>query len=70
MPFYHPVVEEGVRTALRDLSNIGQGPQRTTATMRRAPGTVNRRLSVQQLASSGLGGQVAHDRMVSMSAAW
>ncbi len=27
MPFYHPVVEEGVRTALRDASNkLHQGP--------------------------------------------
>jgi dihydrolipoamide dehydrogenase len=26
MPFYHPVVEEGVRTALRDLAaNIARG---------------------------------------------
>jgi dihydrolipoamide dehydrogenase len=26
MPFYHPVVEEGVRTALRDLAvNLAKG---------------------------------------------
>ncbi|MNC96107.1 dihydrolipoamide dehydrogenase [compost metagenome] len=31
MPFYHPVVEEGLRTALRDLqSKIGQS-QRSAA---------------------------------------
>ncbi len=28
MPFYHPVIEEGVRTALRDLNrNLDIGPQ-------------------------------------------
>ncbi|MGJ8668682.1 MAG: dihydrolipoyl dehydrogenase [Oceanococcus sp.] len=28
MPFYHPVIEEGLRTALRDLhANLGHGPQ-------------------------------------------
>ena len=28
MPFYHPVIEEGLRTALRDLCvNLGQRPE-------------------------------------------
>jgi dihydrolipoamide dehydrogenase len=28
MPFYHPVIEEGLRTALRDLNrNLDIGPQ-------------------------------------------
>ena len=30
MPFYHPVIEEGVRTALRDLAtNLSQGESST-----------------------------------------
>jgi dihydrolipoamide dehydrogenase len=30
MPFYHPVIEEGVRTALRDLAtNLSKGDSQT-----------------------------------------
>lgn len=39
MPFYHPVVEEGVRTALRDLShNLNMGPQLEDQCMECGPG--------------------------------
>jgi dihydrolipoamide dehydrogenase len=35
MPFYHPVVEEGIRTALRDasakLTGLRESPRRTTS---------------------------------------
>ncbi len=32
MPFYHPVIEEGVRTALRDLAaNLSKGESQTDA---------------------------------------
>jgi len=32
MPFYHPVIEEGVRTALRDLAaNLAKGTTHTDA---------------------------------------
>jgi dihydrolipoamide dehydrogenase len=38
MPFYHPVIEEGVRTALRDLAtNLSQG-ESTTHTGETEPG--------------------------------
>jgi dihydrolipoamide dehydrogenase len=40
MPFYHPVVEEGVRTALRDLAaNLAKDPSHETAAMDSEPGT-------------------------------
>ncbi|MAL97350.1 MAG: dihydrolipoyl dehydrogenase [Alteromonadaceae bacterium] len=39
MPFYHPVIEEGVRTALRDLNhNLDEGPEITDSCMECGPG--------------------------------
>lgn len=39
MPFYHPVIEEGVRTALRDLNhNLNMGPQLDDQCMECGPG--------------------------------
>ncbi|MDX1636164.1 MAG: dihydrolipoyl dehydrogenase, partial [Marinobacter sp.] len=39
MPFYHPVVEEGVRTALRDLNHkLHIGPAMTERCMDCGPG--------------------------------
>ena len=39
MPFYHPVVEEGVRSGLRDLqANLKQGPNITERCMECGPG--------------------------------
>lgn len=39
MPFYHPVLEEGLRSALRDLSaNLQQGPALTERCMEFGPG--------------------------------
>jgi dihydrolipoamide dehydrogenase len=40
MPFYHPVVEEGVRTALRDLAaNLAKDPSHETEAADSEPGT-------------------------------
>jgi dihydrolipoamide dehydrogenase len=40
MPFYHPVIEEGVRTALRDLkANLAKGASNETAAADSEPGT-------------------------------
>jgi dihydrolipoamide dehydrogenase len=40
MPFYHPVIEEGVRTALRDLASaLAKGASRETAAADSEPGT-------------------------------
>jgi dihydrolipoamide dehydrogenase len=40
MPFYHPVIEEGVRTALRDLaSNLAKGGGHETSAADSEPGT-------------------------------
>jgi dihydrolipoamide dehydrogenase len=40
MPFYHPVVEEGVRTALRDLAaELAKDPTHETAAADSEPGT-------------------------------
>jgi dihydrolipoamide dehydrogenase len=40
MPFYHPVVEEGVRTALRDLhANLAKGTSHETEAADSEPGT-------------------------------
>jgi dihydrolipoamide dehydrogenase len=40
MPFYHPVIEEGVRTALRDLAhNLEKGASNETAAADSEPGT-------------------------------
>jgi dihydrolipoamide dehydrogenase len=39
MPFYHPVLEEGLRTALRDLSlNLGQKPEHPPRSIDCGPG--------------------------------
>ncbi len=39
MPFYHPVLEEGLRSALRDLNaNLQQGPAITERCMECGPG--------------------------------
>ena len=39
MPFYHPVIEEGLRTALQDLARrLGQGPERPADCMDCGPG--------------------------------
>ena len=39
MPFYHPVLEEGLRGALRDLnSDLQQGPAITERCMECGPG--------------------------------
>jgi dihydrolipoamide dehydrogenase len=39
MPFYHPVIEEGLRTGLRDLqANLQQGPNITERCMECGPG--------------------------------
>ena len=39
MPFYHPVIEEGLRTALRDLNHKLQlGPQVVEGCMDCGPG--------------------------------
>jgi dihydrolipoamide dehydrogenase len=40
MPFYHPVIEEGVRTALRDLAkNLAKGASNETSAADSEPGT-------------------------------
>lgn len=40
MPFYHPVIEEGLRTALQDLAaGLHQGPDRPSDCMDCGPGT-------------------------------
>lgn len=40
MPFYHPVVEEGIRTALRDAaSKLQPAPRPCAFEMDRGPGT-------------------------------
>ncbi|MFP4207338.1 MAG: dihydrolipoyl dehydrogenase [Wenzhouxiangella sp.] len=40
MPFYHPVIEEGLRTALHDLARqLGRGPDRPDDCMDCGPGT-------------------------------
>lgn len=40
MPFYHPVIEEGLRTALRDLNhNLNEGPALVDSCMECGPGT-------------------------------
>ena len=40
MPFYHPVIEEGLRTALQDLAaGLRQGPDRSSDCMDCGPGT-------------------------------
>jgi dihydrolipoamide dehydrogenase len=40
MPFYHPVIEEGVRTALRDLAhNLAKGASHETSAADSEPGT-------------------------------
>ena len=40
MPFYRPVIEEGLRTALRDLHDkLRPGPEMTEAWMDCGPGT-------------------------------
>ncbi|MGS0467799.1 hypothetical protein ACU8V3_12145 [Cobetia marina] len=39
MPFYHPVIEEGLRTALRDLNaNLQLGPAVVERCMECGPG--------------------------------
>jgi dihydrolipoamide dehydrogenase len=39
MPFYHPVVEEGIQTALRDLaSNLKVSPRRRPEDLECGPG--------------------------------
>ena len=39
MPFYHPVIEEGLRTALRDLSHqLSLGPKEETHCLDCGPG--------------------------------
>jgi len=40
MPFYHPVIEEGLRTALRDLHDkLKLGPKSVEECMDCGPGT-------------------------------
>ena len=40
MPFYHPVIEEGVRTALKDLNGkLNMGPGAHEECMECGPGT-------------------------------
>jgi dihydrolipoamide dehydrogenase len=40
MPFYHPVIEEGLRTALRDLSlNLGLRSENPLRSIDCGPGT-------------------------------
>ncbi len=40
MPFYHPVIEEGLRTALRDLSvNLGRSTENPPRSIDCGPGT-------------------------------